>query len=133
MDPATIAAAVVAAIAPYLAKAAGKIAEGVGEAAVAQGGKLFDRLRARFAGAPAEAKQLQDLQAAPHDPLNRAAVQKLLRDALQSDPALLKELAALLGPAAGPGGRFSVQANTIGNVTQASSIGTLNIGDGGPR
>jgi hypothetical protein len=131
MDPTTLAAAAVAAIGPYLAKAAGKAAEGIGEAAVAQGGKLFDKIRAHFAGAPAEARQLQDLQAAPQDPLNQAAVQKLLRDALQADSALLKELAALVEPLAGAAGRFTVQSTSIGNVTQAGSIGTLNIGGSG--
>ena len=131
MDPTTLAAAAVAAIGPYLAKAAGKAAEGIGEAAVAQGGKLFDKIRAHFAGAPAETRQLQDLQAAPQDALNQAAVQKLLRDALQADPALLKELTALVEPPAGAAGHFTVQSTSIGNVTQAGSIGTLNIGGNG--
>jgi hypothetical protein len=130
MDPTTLAAAVVAAIGPYLAKAAGKFAEGVGEAAVSQGGKLFDKLRAHFAGAPQETQRLQELQAAPQDASKQQAVQALLRDALQADPALMKELSAWV-PAAGAGPVFNTNAGSIGTLAQAGSIGTLNIGGSG--
>lgn len=134
MDPASIASAAVALIGPYLAKAAGKAAEGIGQAAVEQGGKLFDKLRAHFAATPAAAQDLADLQAAPDDSANQGAVQKQLRRALEADPGLLQEVAALVAAAgAGAGARFSVQAGSIGNVTQAGSVQTINIGTPGTR
>jgi hypothetical protein len=132
MDPVSIAAAVVTAVGPYLAKAAGKFAESAGEAALEQGGKLFEKLKARFAATPAESKQLQDLREDPDDPLNRAAVQKLLRDALKEDPAFLAEIAALLGPAGGGQSNiFTVNTTTAGAITSVGSVqGNLNIGGG---
>lgn len=135
MDPAAIAAGVIATLAPYLAKAAGKFAEGAGQAALDQGGKLFDKLKARFAAAPVEHKQLQDLQAAPQDPLNQMVVQKLLRDALEQDPAFARELAELLQglTATGPAPQFNVRADSIGSVVNAGSVQTLNIGRGSDK
>jgi hypothetical protein len=132
MDPVSIAAAVVAAVTPYLAKAAGKFAESAGSAAFEQGGKLFEKLKARFAAAPAETKQLQDLQADPADTLNQAAVQKLLRDALKNDPAFMAEIASLLNPVgSGQSNQFHVQAGRIGKVTNVGNVqGNVNIGDG---
>jgi len=129
MDPATLAASALAVLSPYLAKAAGKLAEGLGEAAIEQGGKLFDKLKARFAGSPAEARQLQDLQAAPQDPLNQMALQKLLRDTLAQDPGFASELAALLAQNAGAAARtqFDVHAGQIDQVLQIGQVGTLHL------
>ncbi|HEX2010229.1 MAG TPA: hypothetical protein VJN44_04750 [Roseateles sp.] len=129
MDPATLAAGVLSALAPYLAKAAGKFAEGAGEAALDLGGKLFDKLKARFAGSPAEVRQLQDLQAAPQDQLNQMALQKLLRDTLAQDPGFARELATLLAQDAGTAAaaRFNVQAAQIDQVLQIGQVGTLNL------
>lgn len=130
MDPATIAAAAVAAIGPYLAKAAGKFAESAGEAALEQGGKLFAKLKAHFAASPAQAEDLRDLQAEPQKLANQGSVEKHLLRALQQDPAFLQEIVELLGPAAAAGQRntFSTQATTIGNVTNAGSVQTLYVG-----
>ena len=130
MDPVSIAAAAVTALSPYLAKAAGKAAEAAGSAAFEQGRKLFDKLKARFAGSSVESKQLQKLEAEPDNALNRAVVEGLLGDALKEDPKFLAEIAALVGAAgAGQVNEFKTQATTIGNVTNVGTLhGGLSIG-----
>ncbi|MDN3921721.1 hypothetical protein [Roseateles violae] len=131
MDPVSIAASVVAALGPYLAKAAGKFAESAGEAALEQGGKLFEKLKARFAGAPVESRQLQKLQDDPDNAKNRTVLEALLLDALQEDPAFLAEIAALLPSEAGGGqhNQFKVKADRIDNVTSVGVLhGGLHIG-----
>jgi len=90
--PALVAYAV-GAISPHLAKlgesTAEKLGEGVGEAP----GKILAWMREKLGGRAREA--LDDLEQAPASEDNQADLRKQLIKALQADPALAEELAAL--------------------------------------
>lgn len=91
LDLTPLAAWAVAALAPYLATAAGKAAESLGESAA---GALFAKLREKFATRPAAAEALEDLQRAPDDADAQAALRVALKKALAADPELAAWLAA---------------------------------------
>lgn len=93
MDPISIATAVVAVLAPYLA-------EGGKAAAQKAGAALVAALERRFTAKPALREAVDDLRATPHDPDAQAALRQQLKKALAADPQLMAELAKWLEPAA---------------------------------
>jgi hypothetical protein len=129
MDPITLATAAVAALAPYLGKAAEKFAGAAGDAAWKKAGELYDGLKARLAGHPA-AEALNDLAQEPDNADAQGALRQALRKLITSDPDFARELAALTQDAAPTGGASfhnEIQGN-VTNLTQAQTIGTLHIG-----
>jgi hypothetical protein len=110
-----LAAAAVAAIVPYLAKAADKAAGKLAEQAVESGGKLLGWLRARLADRGKEA--LDDLEADPQSPDNQADLRKQIGKLIEAEPALRAELEGLVAQA-GASGEAMVQ-----NVSGTGAIG----------
>lgn len=102
MDPATLAAAAVATLAPYLAKAGETAATKIGEGIAGGAGKLFDWLKGKLVGRGEEA--LNDLAEAPEREENQVDLKKQLTKTLAAQPELQPELHALLQtiPTAGP-------------------------------
>jgi hypothetical protein len=94
MDPATLASTAVALLSPYLEKIGDKAAEKLGDEAPELGSKLLGWLRTKLPGRGQEA--VEDLAAKPDSEDNQADLRKQLAKALAADPALAKELAALL-------------------------------------
>src|SRR4051794_28254964 len=94
MDPISLAAAAVAVLSPYLAKAGEGAAKKLGEEAVDGAGKLLGWMRAKLGGGAKEA--LEELATTPGDQDNQAVLRKQLAKALQADPALAAELQAML-------------------------------------
>jgi hypothetical protein len=105
VEPVTAAAAV-ALVAPYLAKAGEAAAEKVGEASAEAAGKLLGWMRTKLTGRAREA--LDDLEKAPGSEDNQADLRKQLARAIEADPALAGELRALI-PAEGMEGGAMVQ------------------------
>lgn len=128
MDPVTISAAVVAAVSPYLGKVADKFAEKAGEAAFKGVGALYETLKKRVQGTPAE-EALHDLERSPGDPDNQGDLRKSLRKLLEAQPGLADELAELVKAAAPAGGAsFSTHiAGDVKNVIQGQSISIDNL------
>jgi type II secretory pathway pseudopilin PulG len=111
IDPATLAAAVVTVLSPYLAEAAKAGATKVGEAVVGGAGKLYQTLKKRLSGS-AEEKALVKLEVAPEKPDAQAALRLFLEERLATDPDLLAELADLVKEA-----RPGVSIQQIANIT----------------
>jgi hypothetical protein len=133
MDPVTIAAATVAALSPYLAKAGEKIAGAAGDAAWKQAGSLYERLKQKFVGKPAAQAALDDLEQAPADADTQAALRKELKKLLAEDGDLLRELSAALGQMKTAGVSFNNQiAGNVGSLTQIGNAGDVHIGGGKP-
>jgi hypothetical protein len=100
MDPATISAlasGVVAALAPYLAKAGEAFAKGIGETASSKIGVLYQTLKNRFRSHPAAAEALANLEAAPDDEGTQAALRHQLEEKMRADAELADTLRQLLG------------------------------------
>jgi hypothetical protein len=95
IDPATLAAAVVTLLSPYLVEAAKAGAKKIGEATVGGAGKLYQTLKTRLTG-PVEEKALAKLEAAPEKPDAQAALRLFLEERLAADPDLRAELARLV-------------------------------------
>jgi hypothetical protein len=89
MDPASISAAVVAFLAPYLAEGGKAAAKKVGE-------KIVDALERRFQGQIVPETALADMKDEPQDPDNQASLRKEIKKALRSDADFQAELTSLL-------------------------------------
>ena len=96
MDPATLAAAALTVLTPYLVKAGEKVAEKVGESLPVSAGKLWTALAGELKPRPAAAVAVQDLAADPADEDNQAAFRKELKKALAEDPRFLAAVTGLL-------------------------------------
>ena len=133
MDAVAIAAATVAALSPYLAKAGEKIAGAVGEAAWKQAGTLYEKLRLRLADKPAAQAALADLEKDPTDTDTQAALRKELKKLLAEDGDLLRELSEAVGKAGAGGVSFNNQiAGSVGSINQIGSAGDVYIGGSKP-
>lgn len=99
MDPVSLAPAVLTVLAPYLAKAGGKLADALVENAPEYAGKLWATIVEKFRGKPAAEEAARDLLENPADADNQAAFRKAIRKAIEEDPAWLALLADLLAKA----------------------------------
>jgi hypothetical protein len=96
MEPAALAASVVAVLAPYLAKAGEEFAKEAGKAAADKIGALYQAIKARFQRHPAATESLSDLEKAPDDEDARAVLRVQLKKQLAADPAFATELQQLV-------------------------------------
>jgi hypothetical protein len=130
MDPATMAAATVATLSPYLVEATKKAAGKVGEAAYEGGAKLLEFLKRKLTGGN-EQKALSRVELEPEDTDNLAALRVVLKESLQQDAAFRDELGAFLK--ALPQNDTSQSANVIGDgnvVTEAAGKNiNITVGD----
>jgi hypothetical protein len=124
MDPASIATAVVAFLAPYLAEGGKAVAKKIGEALVAA-------LERRFKGKPAAEEAMNDMKATPQDPDVQAALRHQLKKALAADPEFLAELARLLGEAGTEAPATGYHAELYGSGAIAQGPGAVAAGEGG--
>jgi hypothetical protein len=125
MDPVSIAAsAVVSALAPYLRKAADKLAEKAGEAGWKKAAELYDALKQRFAGGTPAGKALEDLAQAPDDADNQGDLRKRLREAFAADPDWMREMADLAARCGAGGGDVNFNNQIAGDVENLTQIGT---------
>jgi hypothetical protein len=118
MDPVTLAAAAVAVLAPYFAKAGEEAAKKIGEEAVEAGGKLLGWMHARLGGRAKDA--LDDLVAGPGSKDNQADLRKQLVKVLEADPALAADLRAMLP--ADATGSDSMSQNVSGAGAKAAQM-----------
>ena len=95
MDPATLSAAALAVLAPYLAKAGESVAAKIGQSLPENAGKLWTAMTTKFQGKPAAEEAAKDLTQNPADQDNQAAFRKELKKALTEDPEFLAALNAL--------------------------------------
>jgi hypothetical protein len=124
-DPATLAAAAVSFVTPYLF-ALGK--EAAKSAAKESGKSVWEWIKGKLTTA-AGAEAVGDAERDPKDSVNAAALQAALTKALKADPDAAKALADLLKTS---GASLSSQsANVVGDnnkVGQASGGSSVNIG-----
>ena len=128
MDPATLAAAAIAAALPYVVALGKEAAKG---AAGAAGKSVWEWVKGKLTS-PAGTEAVKDLENAPDDADNRKAAEAALSKLLKADPGALSELAQLLEKA---GVTSTVQtANVVGDgsiVGQVSGSGnTVSINRG---
>ena len=95
MDPATLATAALAILAPYLAKAGEGLAGSIGQSLPENAGKLWTAMIGKFKGKPAAEEAVKDLAQNPADQDNQAVFRKELKKALSEDPEFLAALNAL--------------------------------------
>jgi hypothetical protein len=130
VDPATIAAATVTALSPYLIEVAKGAAGKVGEAAYEGGARLFKFLKGKLTSGD-EQKALSRIERGPEDADNQAALRVMLKESLQQDSAFRDELEALLK--ALPKTETSQSVNVLGDsniVNQAAGQGiNIAVGD----
>src|SRR5271165_4929431 len=124
MDPATLAAAAVSFVTPYLLDFAKKL----GSDAASEGGKsVWGWIKGKLTS-PAGAEAVGDAERDPKDSANAQALQAALTKALKADPDAAKALEALLKTS---GASLSSQNATVigdGNkVGQASGGSSVNI------
>lgn len=98
MDPATLAAAALAAVSPYLLRLGNVAAE---ESAKSAGGAVVDWIKKRLTRADVQVA-VADMETAPEAEENKQALHAALVKALKADPAAAAELAALLPAPAAP-------------------------------
>jgi hypothetical protein len=94
MDPATIATGVLAVLTPYLVKGAKEFAGAVGDAAYEKAKGMLTTLKQRWAPDKDASTSLEQFEKKPA--LYKPVVETLLKEKLQSDAALAKELGELL-------------------------------------
>lgn len=124
MDPATLAAAAVSFVTPYLIQLGKEAAKGAaGEA----GKSVWTWIKGKLIS-PAGAAAADDAEAAPQEPENIQALQATLTKALKADPDAAKALKDLLKTS---GASLSAQtANVVGDynkVGQASGGSSVNV------
>ena len=117
MDPTTLAAAAVSLLAPYLVKAGDRAAEKLGQSTVEGGGKLLAWMKRKLTGRAQES--LAELEATPASADDQADFRKQLTKTLKEDPALLRELVALL-PANAVSDVVSAVATGAGSIANAT-------------
>lgn len=131
MDPITLATAAVAALAPYLGKAAERFATAAGDTAFRKAGELYGALKQRLIGHPVAAAALEDLERTPADTDAQAQLRMQLKKLIADDAAFASELATLTA-AATTLSRASFHneiQGPVGNIIQpGGDIHTLNIG-----
>lgn len=118
-----LAGQVVAFLAPYAKKLAGKAADAVtGEIAEAAG-RLWGKVKAKLTGAAAK-EAVADFEAAPDDADNQAALRKEIRKAAEGDPAFASEVRELVQTIEARGGRDAIvqTANVNGNHNVTTQI-----------
>jgi hypothetical protein len=93
---ASLSAAAVTALAPYLAKAGEKFAEEAGKAALAKIEDLYQYLKTRFTNEPAAREALGDLEASPADEDVKATFRRQLTKQMNADPSFQDALQNLL-------------------------------------
>jgi hypothetical protein len=96
MEITALAAAIVAALTPFLAKAGEEFAKEAGKAAVDRISELYTLLQKRFQKKPAAAEALQDMHDKPQDPDTQAALRKQLVKQIETDPELKNVLLATI-------------------------------------
>ena len=125
MDPATLAAAAVSFVTPYLLDLGKEAAK---SAAGESGKSVWEWIKGKLTTA-AGAEAVGDAERDPKDSVNAAALQAALTKALKADPDAAKALADLLKTS---GASLSSQsANVFGDnnkVGQASGGSSVNIG-----
>ncbi len=87
MEIPIIAGQVLAALAPYLAKAGAKVAEKVGEQAFEAVKNLYTLIKSKFSDDQDAADALQRLEAKPDSASNKAALKGVLEDKMNADSA----------------------------------------------
>jgi hypothetical protein len=125
MDPATLAAAVTAFLAPKLAEFGVTFLEEAGK-------KLWDNIMDKLKDRPAGAGSADEFVETPNDSDNQEAFSVQLRKLLKEDPEFAKELEGILKESEGKG-QASVMADRGGIVTgdiQVESNGNIVIGSG---
>jgi hypothetical protein len=126
MDPLSLATAAVSLIVPVLGRAAGHIANRVGddlgEAVTARLERLYEAIKARLAPGSYADGALQRLEEQPDNERRKAALQDGLTELIEADPAFGKELLELIRAAEAAGGREVVQIMDAGAISIGGDV-----------
>lgn len=123
MEPATLAAASVVALAPYLAEAGKGLTTKAGEAAWHGCTELWGLLKAKLTR-PEQQAALNELEAQPGDADVQAAARVQIRKAAASDPELLRAMAEMLKSMPSAGGQSSSIVNSDNAVSNHADRGS---------
>jgi hypothetical protein len=96
-------------------KAAEKAAEKVGEKTVEKAGSIWAKLLPKVEAKAAAKEAVDDVAANPEDKDLQTVLQVQLKKILESDPALAKEVAALIQEAKDMGGGTQIQVSVSGS------------------
>src|SRR5687768_16978095 len=126
MDEATMAAATIAALTPFLAEGGKAVVKKIGDRVGDNVIKLYDTLKAKLVYAPAK-EALAELEQAPEDTDLQATMRVQLKKALSEDAALRDELEALLQTiGTAPGGLRQDGKNIGANNKIVQIVGSYN-------
>jgi hypothetical protein len=134
VDPTVLASQALALLGPYLTKAGEAAAGKVGEAAAKHADAILGAIRRKFgADHDTYAEQtLAKVEKEPHAEWPKQALQGLLTEKVQEDPAFMAELERLLQSAKQDPAtqQFLVQVygGQVGEIFQIGSVQTLNVG-----
>jgi hypothetical protein len=128
LDPATVAAAAIAAALHYVGALGKEAAKGAaGEA----GKSVWQWVKGKLIS-PAGKEAVNDLENAPHDAVNRTAAEVALSKLLRADPGALAELAQLLEKAGVPStvqtSNVAGDGNIVGQVSGSGNTVSINRG-----
>ncbi|HEX5127736.1 MAG TPA: hypothetical protein VFW00_13405 [Rhodocyclaceae bacterium] len=134
MDPVLLASTVVTSLAPYLAKAAGKLTDTLtdkfagtlGDAALKKTGEFYAWLKQRLAGTPAANNALATMEKSPDDTASQAALSEELKKLIASDPDFLKQLTSMFAPIANQSGAANFNNQVAGDVGKIIQINNAN-------
>ena len=125
MDPATLATATTALLAPYLAKLGGSFMEEVGSRLPDKVGKVWETIVSRFKGNPTASSVANDLVKKADEPDNQEAFALQLKKLLKEDEEFASTLQSILKDAQG-------QISNVGDGAVATNgsvgVGKIEIG-----
>jgi hypothetical protein len=132
MDPGTLSAMVVAALAPYLVKAGSKVSEKAGEKAFDQVGKLWTFIVTKLRDRPSVDEAVTNFAAHPADEDAQAIFQIQLKRSLAESPLLAYQLQDLLTAVTGDAIRSNESSSLVhGGSGAIASDGGVAAGAGG--
>jgi hypothetical protein len=122
----SLAASVVAALVPYLAKAGEEFATVAGKATANKIGELYQTLKKRFKNKTAAKEALADVKETPHDEDAQATLRHQLKKEMTVDQTLRETLQQLLGEIKQDSGSYSFLTQVYGgNVEKIFNIGQV--------
>ena len=123
MDIGTLAASIVAVLAPYLAKAGEEFAKEAGKIASTKITAIYQIIKDRFHNQPVTSAALAELEAAPDDVDAQAALRLQLKKQMEADPTFADSLHQLLRDMGQDKQAAGFLTQVYGNVGKIINIG----------
>jgi hypothetical protein len=125
MDPLTLATAVVNLLAPYLSKAAERLADKAANAAWAKLEGLLKAVKAKLTGNVYAEETLKRVKDEPESVSRQAALVGVLEEQIKNDAEFTETLQKLLGEAKDSGAENIVQKVTISGKARTGDVTTI--------